>query len=85
MNIVREVIRLLDKHVVTLHQNPEHGPILLAWMLFNYHTVNPVYDDEQQVRYRQYGTRAAHLGVFDFLHTMVSHSMYRVSRTNYNL
>lgn len=70
---------MLDKQLVGLHQNPEHGPMLLAWMLFNMQSISgEVEDDELTLRYRQFGTRATHLGVFGYLHQMISHTMFKV-------
>lgn len=76
---IEKSVKLLDEKLVTFNQNPEHGPILLVWMLFNFRNVTPTDDDDQkQMRFRQFGTRATHLGVFDYLHTMLRHPMYRV-------
>lgn len=78
---VTETVRLLDKQLVGLHQNAEHGPMLLAWMLFNMQGITgEVDDDELTLRYRQFGTRATHLGVFSYLHQMISHIMFKVNR-----
>lgn len=82
----------LDKEIVTLHQNAEHGPLLLAWMLMKFHVIELSDESEQFRKYRQYGTKAGQLGVFGYLRTMCTHPMYRdkglvaaiVCRTIYN-
>lgn len=78
-DFISETVRLLDKQLVGLHQNAEHGPMLLAWMLFNMQSITgEAEDDELNLRYRQFGTRATHLGVFGYLHQLISHAMFKV-------
>lgn len=87
-----DVVRLLHKQMPALAQHAEHGPVLLAWMLFNFQSpgaasgetggiinVSGIDEDQQQhqQRLRQYGSRAIQLGVFEYLHTMVRHAMYK--------
>ncbi|XP_038118197.1 nucleoporin Nup188 [Culex quinquefasciatus] len=70
------VIKALDGEIVTLHTFPEHGPLLLAWMLFNFRLQNRLDDDDLSSRYRQFGSRAIQLGVFEYLLAMVQHSTF---------
>lgn len=78
-DFVNDTVRLLDKQLVGLHQNAEHGPMLLAWMLFNMQNLTgESEDDELTLRHRQFGTRATHLDVFGYLHQMISHIMFKV-------
>lgn len=75
-----------------LHQNPEHGPLLMTWMLMNFHVIELSEDNEQIRKFRQYWTMAGRLGVFGYLQAMCTHPVYRdkslaatiVSRTIYN-
>lgn len=76
-----------------LHQNAEHGPILLSWMLMNFKLIELRADNPEFRKFQQYGTKAAQLGVFGYLQKMISHAMYRdkslasliTYRTIYNL
>lgn len=94
---LHQITDQLDKDIVLLHQNPEHGPILLSWMLMNFHLMsmnnelraeNPEFQ-----RFNQYGTKATKLGVFGYLQKMVIHPMFRdqslaayiACRTIYNM
>lgn len=76
-----------------LHQNAEHGPILLSWMVMNFQLIELQAENPEFQRFNQYGTKATRLGVFGYLHKMISHPMYRdqslaafiACRTVYNL
>lgn len=72
-----QISQLLDKDIVMLHQNAEHGPILLSWMLMNFKLIELRGDSPEFQRFQQYGTKAAKLGVFEYLHKMLCHPMYR--------
>lgn len=74
---LRTISKQLDKDIVLLHQSPEHGPILLSWMLMNFQLIELRSDSPEFIRFQQYGTKAAKLGVFTYLHKMVGHPMYR--------
>lgn len=77
---VGEVVKMIEKQIVGMHHIPEHGPILLNWMLFNMQrSIGGDDDDESTLRYRQYGARSLTLGVFEYLHGMISHVMFKVS------
>lgn len=71
------VIEALDNELVTLHQFPEHGPLLLMWMLFNFRIPSHLEDDDVSSRYRQFGSRAIQLGVFEYLHALVTHRTFK--------
>lgn len=64
-----------------MHQNVEHGPLLLSWMLANFQIIELSEENEKFRKYRQFGARAVRLGVFGYLRTIISHPMFRVSRT----
>lgn len=74
---LREISKQLDGDIVLLHQNPEHGPILLSWMLMNFQLIELRSDNPDFIKYQQYGTKAGKLGVFSYLFKMISHPMYR--------
>lgn len=81
---MQDAYRLLHKAVHSLTQHAEHGPVLLTWMLFGMQATagagaaaNGEDDETEQLRIRQYGTRAVQLGVFEFLHTMLKHALYK--------
>lgn len=60
-----------------MHQNPEHGPLLMTWMLMKYHVIELNEENEEFRKYRQYGTKAVQLDVFGYLQTMCTHPIYR--------
>lgn len=75
---MNEVIKSLDSHIITLHQYPEHGPILLIWMLFNFQASSEdQLSIEQTSRLHQIGSRSIQLNVFDFLHKLLLHKNYK--------
>ncbi|XP_055610232.1 nucleoporin Nup188 [Uranotaenia lowii] len=71
-----EAINILDREFVSLHQYPEHGPLLLVWMLFNFRLQSRLEDDDLCNRYRQFGSRAVQLGVFEYLLALISHPTF---------
>ncbi|KAJ6644260.1 Nucleoporin Nup188 [Pseudolycoriella hygida] len=73
---IDETIKLLDDQIISLYQNPEHGPILLSWMVMCMTSPKIQEDDDNILKYQQFGSRAAHLGVFYYLTVMVRHPMY---------
>lgn len=73
---VSGIVKSLDSELVTLHQFPEHGPLLLVWMLFNFRIRTRLDDDDLSSRYRQFGSRAIQLGVFEYLHALVIHPTF---------
>uniref|UniRef100_A0A182N1Q7 Nucleoporin NUP188 n=1 Tax=Anopheles dirus TaxID=7168 RepID=A0A182N1Q7_9DIPT len=74
---IERVVSALDGPMVSLHQFPEHGPLLLVWMLFNFRLQHTVEDEDSTRRYQQLGSRAIKLGVFEYLHAIVSHPMFK--------
>lgn len=52
-------------------------PILMSWMLMNFQLIELRTDSAEFQRFQQYGTKAAKLGVFDYLQKLISHAMYR--------
>ncbi|XP_053672999.1 nucleoporin Nup188 [Anopheles nili] len=74
---IERVVAALDGPMVSLHQFPEHGPLLLLWMLFNFRLQHTVEDEDTTRRYQQLGSRAIKLGVFEYLHGIVSHPMFK--------
>lgn len=91
--VLAECRRLIDNEVIGWYQYAEHGPLLLAWMLFAFADGSLLDDEDAQRKYRQFGTRATQLGVFGYLHSMCAHPMYddksytamAVRRSVYNL
>lgn len=75
---ITDTVALLDAEIMQMHQNVEHGPILLSWMLLNFQIIDMCEEDEKFRKYRQFGTKAVHLGVFGYLKTMICHPMFRV-------
>ncbi|ETN64999.1 hypothetical protein AND_003230 [Anopheles darlingi] len=74
---IEKVVAALDGPIQALQQFPEHGPLLLVWMLFNFRLQHTVEDEDVSRRYQQLGSRAIKLGVFEYLHGLVSHPMFK--------
>ncbi|XP_058120378.1 nucleoporin Nup188 [Anopheles ziemanni] len=74
---IEKVVAALDAPIVSLHQFVEHGPLLLVWMLFNFRLQHTVEDEDATRRYQQLGSRAVKLGVFEYMHAIVSHPMFK--------
>lgn len=77
VNWISSVISSMDKEIVLLHQQPEHGSLLFTWMIMNFHVIDLNDENEEYRKYRQFGAKATQLGVFNFFHSMVTHPMYR--------
>lgn len=74
--VLVECRQLIDTEVIGWYQYAEHGPLLLAWMLFAFADATLLDDEDAQRKYRQFGTRATQLGAFGYLHAMIAHAMY---------
>ncbi|KAA8584414.1 hypothetical protein FQN60_008199 [Etheostoma spectabile] len=62
-----DVIKEMDKLLLTFGDIPHHGPVLLAWVLLR-HTLRP---DESSPVVRRIGNTALQLGVFKYISTML--------------
>lgn len=67
----------LDSQITAMHHYPEHGPILLSWMLFKFAAKSNETTTDHYATYGKLGLRAVQLNVFDFLHKMMTHRMFR--------
>lgn len=76
-NLMSDIRKSLDSHLVTFHQYPEHGPILLVWMLFNFSDNTENFSVEQTSRFHQIGSRAIQLNVFEFLQKLLCHKIFK--------
>ncbi|GAB0099084.1 Nucleoporin Nup188 [Sergentomyia squamirostris] len=70
-------VQKLDKEILSLHQQPEHGVILFSWMLLNFRILLTSSDDELSLKYRRCGERAVKLRVFQYLTEMIREPMFR--------
>jgi len=59
-----------------MHHRPEHGPLLLVWMLLRLRGTNDADDASSLLRCRQLGKRAVDLKCFVQMHLIARHSMY---------
>ena len=73
---MNDIVSKLDDQIVSLHHYPEHGPILLSWMLFKFAAKSSETSSEHYASYGKLGSRAVQLNVFDFLHKMLTHKMF---------
>ncbi|XP_059613197.1 nucleoporin Nup188 [Phlebotomus argentipes] len=67
----------LDKDILALHQQVEHGPILLFWMLLNFRLAITLNDEEVARKYTRCGARAVQLGVYQYLTDMIREPMFK--------
>lgn len=74
---VQELVSNLNKTILSLYQHPEHGPLLLAWMMVNFRLKESRVDDEIANKHRQLGSRAVQLKSFEWLLTMISHRTFQ--------
>uniref|UniRef100_A0A1B0CU00 Nucleoporin NUP188 n=2 Tax=Lutzomyia longipalpis TaxID=7200 RepID=A0A1B0CU00_LUTLO len=70
-------VQKLDKEILAMHQQPEHGPILLFWMLLNFRLPSTELDDELTRKYTRCGGKATQLGVFQYLTEMIREPMFK--------
>lgn len=79
----KENVQLIDQltdelhiQIASMHHRPEHGPLLLVWMLLRLRGTNDSEDASSLLRCRQLGKRAVELKCFVELHAVVTHSMF---------
>lgn len=73
---MEEVIDKLNDSILPLHHYPEHGPILLSWMLFKFAAKSNETTTDHYATFGKLGQRAVQLDVFGFLHNMLQHKMF---------
>lgn len=73
---MNEVVEKLDGKLTAMHHYPEHGPILLSWMLFKFAAKSNDTTTDHYAAYGKLGLRAVQLNVFDFQHKMITHKMF---------
>nr|NP_001246283.1 nucleoporin 188kDa, isoform C [Drosophila melanogaster]A0A0B4K859.1 RecName: Full=Nucleoporin Nup188; AltName: Full=Nucleoporin 188kDa [Drosophila melanogaster]AFH08037.1 nucleoporin 188kDa, isoform C [Drosophila melanogaster] len=91
-DLIEKLIEDLQVDIASMYHRPEHGPLLLAWMLLRLRGTNDADDASSLLRCRQLGKRAVDLKCFVQLHLIARHSMYAddsmlsriVRRTIYN-
>lgn len=76
LNWMTDVVEKLDDQVTSLHHYPEHGPILLSWMLFKFAAKSSETTTDHYGSYGKLGSRAVQLNVFEFLYSMMKHKMF---------
>ncbi|XP_055385303.1 nucleoporin Nup188 [Condylostylus longicornis] len=80
---IYNVIKNLDESITSIKHGPsssqlcpEHGPLLLSWMLFNFRVIDSETDDIATRKFRQYGGKAVQLDVFNSFKNIVTHQMF---------
>lgn len=74
---MNEIIEQLDEQITAMHHYPEHGPILLSWMLFKFASKSTETTTDHYGSYGKLGSRAVQLNVFEFQLKMISHKMFK--------
>ncbi|KAH8401738.1 hypothetical protein KR009_007585, partial [Drosophila setifemur] len=75
-DLIEKLVEDLQVDIASMHHRPEHGPLLLVWMLLRLRGTNDADDASSLLRCRQLGKRAVDLKCFEQLHLIASHSMY---------
>ncbi|XP_017054002.1 nucleoporin Nup188 [Drosophila ficusphila] len=75
-NLIEKLIEDLQVDIASMHHRPEHGPLLLVWMLLRLRGTNDADDASSLLRCRQLGKRAVDLKCFVQLHLIVRHTMF---------
>ncbi|XP_052839879.1 LOW QUALITY PROTEIN: nucleoporin Nup188 [Drosophila gunungcola] len=75
-NLIEKLIEDLQVDIASMYHRPEHGPLLLVWMLLRLRGTNDADDASSLLRCRQLGKRAVDLKCFVQLHLVARHAMY---------
>ncbi|KAH8407678.1 hypothetical protein KR222_010528, partial [Zaprionus bogoriensis] len=76
VQLIEQLIEELHVSIASMHHRPEHGPLLLVWMLLRLRGTNDSEDASSLLRCRQLGKRAVDLKCFQQLHAIVTHAMF---------
>ncbi|XP_023179391.2 nucleoporin NUP188 homolog isoform X2 [Drosophila hydei] len=74
--LIEQIIDELHVDISSMHHRPEHGPLLLVWMLLRLRGTNDADDASSLLRCRQLGKRAVELKCFELLHSIATHAMF---------
>ncbi|XP_017866977.1 PREDICTED: nucleoporin NUP188 homolog isoform X1 [Drosophila arizonae] len=74
--LIQQLIEELHVEISSMHHRPEHGPLLLVWMLLRLRGTNDADDASSLLRCRQLGKRAVELKCFELLHSIATHAMF---------
>ncbi|XP_034111624.1 nucleoporin Nup188 [Drosophila albomicans] len=74
--LIEQIIQELHVEIANMHHRPEHGPLLLVWMLLRLRGTNDSEDASSLLRCRQLGKRAVELKCFVQLQAIVTHAMF---------
>lgn len=74
--LIQQLIAELHVEISSMHHRPEHGPLLLVWMLLRLRGTNDADDASSLLRCRQLGKRAVELKCFELLHSIATHAMF---------
>lgn len=75
-DLIEKLVEDLNGEISSMYHRPEHGPLLLVWMLLRLRGTNDADDASSLLRCRQLGKKAADLKCFAQLHQIASHSIY---------
>lgn len=76
IQLIEQLIEELHVPISSMHHRPEHGPLLLVWMLLRLRGTNDSEDASSLLRCRQLGKRAVELKCFQVLHAIATHAMF---------
>ncbi|XP_064547907.1 nucleoporin Nup188 [Drosophila montana] len=74
--LILQLTEELHADIAGMHHRPEHGPLLLIWMLLRLRGTNDADDAASLLRCRQLGKRAVELKCFELLHAIATHAMF---------
>lgn len=76
IQLIEQLIEELHVPISSMHHRPEHGPLLLVWMLLRLRGTNDSEDASSLLRCRQLAKRAVELKCFQLLHAIATHAMF---------
>lgn len=79
LKLAQDIYESLDKDLTRLCHHPENGAILLGWMMFQIRCCKAGENDEKLLRCQHMGKKALDLKCFQYLHDLVSSSLFKVS------
>ncbi|EDW02316.1 nucleoporin Nup188 [Drosophila grimshawi] len=74
--LIEQLVKDLHGEITNMDHRPEHGPLLLTWMMLRLRGTNDADDASSLLRCRQLGKRAVELKCFVQLHAIVTHAMF---------
>lgn len=73
----KDLVKQLGEQIKVLNQFPEHGPILLSWMIVNFRLNETATNEDLANKYRGFGAKSIQLKVFEYLHGLITSNAFK--------